>query len=100
MNIFHHTLRKRLLNIVHEDCQPLSGLCHILALDLADQTVPFTELALEMLGGAQTPELTVHHDHQSRAQRLAFLHAENSRTDVTEITHLDQHPKAYINFSA
>ena len=41
--------------------------------------ISLTELALEVLRRAQTPELSVHHDGQPRAQSLTLLHAEDEK---------------------
>lgn len=60
---------------VHEGLELLQRLLLPIAPDLGPQGVAAAKLALEVLRAAQALELTLHHDGQSGAQGLAFLHA-------------------------
>ena len=75
MYIFYFTLRECSGYIIHQCLKSLLYFACIRTLHLADQTVPFTELAFEMLGGSKTAELTVDHYHKSRTQCFTFFHA-------------------------
>ena len=74
MDVLENATGERLLDEGHD------GLCVgdvavVRVADLDDESESLAELVLEMLYAAETLELAVDHDGETRAQRLAFLHA-------------------------
>lgn len=58
------------------------------ALHLDHQSVTFAKLALEVLGAAQTSELAVDHDRDSRTQRFTLFHAVGYKTSQRNVLDL------------
>ena len=75
VDVLENAAGERLLDEGHDGLR-VGDVAVVRVADLDDESESLAKLVLEMLYAAETLELAVHHDGETRAQRLTFLHAE------------------------
>ncbi len=86
VEVLENGTRENFLNIIHQllNLSVKSGFFGVLILPDArrshgcNHSVALTKLGLQMLWAAQTFELAVHHDGESRTEGFTFLHTEET----------------------